>query len=166
MNRSHIEAGKYHWRTGVHLPVSAQQFGEWVSSLPDQQPPTIVAHARDPKCFAHRLFNWNDREAAHEQRLMVARRLYGLLVVEAVVYKNDKPHVYQLRAIVKGGPDEPYEPIAKVLAQPDKRSYRLAQALKELSRVRQEYSALNELALVFSEIDNARKRHGRVMRGR
>lgn len=163
--RPHIRAGRYQWKDGVHLPVAAQEFGDWVMSLPDQQPETIVRAARDPRSVGHRLFEWNDAAAAHEQRLIVARKLYGCLVVEAVTYKRDKPHVYQVRAIVRGGRDEPYEPIADVMSQPAKREYMLAQALRELQAVRREYSALSELAVVFSAIDSVSKRRRGASRG-
>lgn len=156
--QAHIREGKYHWKDGTHLPVKAQDFGEWVMSLPDQQPETIVKAARDSKSVAHRLFQWNDAVAAHEQRLIVARRLYGSLVVEAVVYKRDTPHVYQVKAIVRGGRNEPYEPVASVMSQPQKRDFLLAQCLRELKAIRSEYAALSELAVVFAAIDKVTKR--------
>jgi hypothetical protein len=158
MKKAHIREGRFHWKEGVHLPVKAQDFGEWVMSLPDQQPETIVRAARDRKTVGHRLFDWDDASAAHEQRLIVARRLYGCLVVEAVTYKRDKPHVYQVRAIVRGGRDAPYEPIAEVMSQPQKRDYLLAQCLRELKTIRSEYASLSELAIVFAAIDTVVRR--------
>jgi hypothetical protein len=157
MNKAHIRQGRYHWKAGVHLPVKAQDFGDWVMSLPDQQPATIVDAARDPRAVAHSLFNWDDVQAAHQHRLSIARRLYGCLVVEAVTYQRDKPKVYHVRAIVRGGRDEPYEPIANVMSEPAKRDYMLAQCLVELQRLRREYAALSELAVVFAAIDSATK---------
>jgi hypothetical protein len=156
--KAHIRQGRYQWKDGVHLPVNAQDFGDWVMSLPDQQPQTIVKAARDVRSVGHKLFNWDDAAAAHEQRLVVARRLYGCLVVEAVTYRRDKPHVYQVRAIVRGGRSEPYEPIAEVMGQPAKRDYMLAQCLRELTALRREYATLSELAVVFSAIDKVAKR--------
>jgi hypothetical protein len=159
--KAHIRQGRYQWKDGVHLPVNAQEFGDWVMSLPNQQPSTIVQAARERTSVAHALFNWNDAAAAHEHRLSVARRLYGCLVVEAVTYRRDKPHVYQVRAIVRGGRDEPYQPVAEVMSQPEKREYMLAQCVRELTALRREYAALSELAIVFSAIDKvARRRHG------
>lgn len=97
--------------------------------------------------------------AAMEYWLVIARRLHGSLVVEAVTYKRDKPHVYQVRALVRGGRDEPYEPIANVLTDPEKRNYMLAKCLRELTTLRREFSTLSELSLVFAAIDRvARKK--------
>lgn len=158
---SPIAGNRYAWRDGVHLPVAAQDFGEWVMTLPDREPATIVRHARDMGSVAHRLFNWDDESAAHEQRLIVARKLYGCLVVDAVIYRDNKPVTIQVAAIVKGGRDEPYEPIAKVMGNSEKRRYRLAKCLRELTIVRREYAALSELAVVFAEIDAASQRHQR-----
>lgn len=157
-NRSHIKAGKYHWKAGVRLPVKAQEFGDWVMSLPDQEPHTIVEAARNPKAVAHALFNWDDKAAALENRLSVARRLYGCLVVEAIVYKRDKPVVHQVKAFVRGGRNEPYEPMAEVLSDPGKRDYLLSRCLAELTALRREYASLSELAIVFAAIDKVSKR--------
>lgn len=151
--RSEIRSGKYLWKDGVHLPVDAQVFGEWVMGLPDQQPDTIVAAARKRGSPAHSLFQWNDAAAAHEQRLIVARRLYGSLVVEAVVYKRDRPEVFQVKALVRGSREGPYEPVAEVMSNRSKRDYLLAQCLRELKAIRREYSTLSELAIVFAAID-------------
>lgn len=164
MNSAHIRQGRYHWKDGVHLPVKAQDFGEWVMSLPDQQPLTIIEAARDPQSVAHALFNWSDEEAAREHRLSVARRLYGCLVVEAVTYQRDKPQVFQVRAIVRGGRDEPYEPIANVMSQPAKRAYMLANCLRELQAIKREYATLSELAVVFAAIDEVTKTKRRKRR--
>lgn len=154
-NKPHIREGKYFWKDGVNIPVSAQAYGEWEMSLPDQQPSTIVEAARkDKNCVAHKLFPWDLEKAALEHWLTIARKLHGSLVVEAVVYKRDKPFTYQVKALVRGGRDGPYEPIAHVMRNAEKRDYLLAQCMRELSSIRREYATLSELAVVFAAIDD------------
>ncbi len=129
------------------------------NSVTRQVTAAIVEAARkNKKCVAHQLFPWELESAAMEYWLVIARRLHGSLVVEAVTYRRDKPHVYQVRALVRGGRDEPYEPVAMVMSDPQKRDYLLAKCLRELTALRREYATLSELALVFSAIDRVVRR--------
>lgn len=157
MSKKPQSTRKYAWRPGKHFAVDAQQFGEFVESLPDKRPESIVDAARNPKSVAHPLFEWNDSRAAQEFRLVQARSLYGSLEVDVIIYSRDKPVVHRVRAIVNSGRRE-YDPIEVAFSTPEKRDYILAEALRQLRALKRRYSSLSELAVVFTAFDQVEKR--------
>lgn len=156
-----MKAKKFAWKAGRHYPVSAQDFGEWIDTLPDRRPETLIRAARDPKAAGHKLFEWDSTRAAQEFRLIQARVIYGSLVVDVVIYDRKKPKTIQAQAIMRSSRLGEYDDVDVAMSDPPKREFILTQALAELSATKRRYAHLSELAVVFSAIDRISKRVSR-----
>jgi hypothetical protein len=76
--------------------VEAQVFGEIYYNLPERTPEKLLAAAKEKKSPIHSLFNWDDKTAAHEYRLVQARCMVNSLNVEIVSIegKNDRVQAF------------------------------------------------------------------------
>ena len=119
------------------------------------QPVALVEWARRHKdSLLHREFEWRNGKAAHEYRLIQARRL----IVLHVQTEDQRPVVISLirdRVQPGGG----YRKIEQVMSIADMRREALGMALAELRRVRDKYNYLKELACISQEIDRAYGAH-------
>lgn len=152
---------RFSWKPGRHYAVSAQKFGEWVEGLADRRPEAIISAARNPRCIAHRLFEWDSSRAAQQFRLIQARVLYGSLTVEVVVYERKKQRLIQAQAIIHASREGDYESIDVAMSDPPKRDFILAQAMAQLQATRRRYAHLSELAVIFSAVERVAKRIGK-----
>lgn len=149
----------YRWTNkSLESVVPADDFGNWLKSLPDQNPGTIVKAASNPRSTGHALFNWDDESAAYEQRLTRARVLLGSFVIETEIITNkNEPKIIDVPFIIRSGPGK-YEQTMKAMKDDEKRDFILQEALAEFRRVRAKYSHLSELALVFAALDKVETR--------
>jgi hypothetical protein len=150
---------QYGWKPGRHYSTSPQQFGEWVESLPDRRPETIVRHARDPKSPGYKeIWKAEDAVAANEWRLLQARLMLASLVVDVIIYERKKKKTIQAQAIVHSSRDGEYDYIDVAMSDPDKRNFVLAQAMAQLQAMKRRYASLSDLAVVFAAVDQVAKR--------
>lgn len=152
---------KYSWKAGRHPAVSAQKVGQWLETLPDRRPETIIQAARARKSPVH-VFFWSldEKQAAMEHRLLLARlMLASLLTVDVVVYdRKQKPRTIEYQTIVHSSREGSYDYMEDAMSDPDKRGFLLAQAMAELQATKRRYQHLSELAVVFSTIERVSKR--------
>ena len=149
---------RFAWKPGRHYPVAAQKFGEWLETLPDKRPETLIKAARNPRSVGHKLFEWDSSRAAEQFRLIQARVIYGSLTVDVVVYDRKKPRTIQAQAIMHSTREGDYDSVDVAMADPPKRDFILAQAMMELQATRRRYAHLSELAVIFSAMDRVAKK--------
>ena len=77
---------KYKWSR--HFGVPAQAFGEFYYGLKKRTPEELVRSAKSPRSPVHKLFEWDNREAGHEYRLLRARVMVNSLQVEIITPKG------------------------------------------------------------------------------
>lgn len=113
----------------------------------------IVETARDPKNPLHRMFTWDNNEAARKWRLKEARNL----ITSYEIY-NETLNI-KVRALssleadrLRGGG---YRWTMEAMAVPTLREELLRTAFSELERFKGRYQQLEELAKVFEAIDEA-----------
>jgi hypothetical protein len=131
------------------------------------EPDLVVEAARDESSPLHRLFTWDDSQAAERYRLLQA----GALIrrIKITVLRSDPVtnsiRVENVRAIEspaterdrkgeasKGGS---YIRTAKIAKDPELRASMVATALVELTAIRKRYARLSELSGVWEAIDQA-----------
>ena len=121
----------------------------------------VVAFAADPGTALHARFTWDDSQAAHQYRLEEARKVIRIFVT-FVEQPGREPQ--KIRANVSLPEDRKlpgggYRTIQQVMTHEDYRRQMLAEAVRELVRVRDKYQALRELlGGVFDAIDQAEVR--------
>lgn len=159
----HGEAGKstkegamvYEWKAGARTNgMDAQKVGERLEQIRQKHgvltPSVIVADARLKASPLHKGFEWDDQKAAAIYREERARAIVRCVVV-TLQGANTDPR--QVRAFVHIGNPLEYEDIGAVMRDLDKREALLALALNRLNAVRAEYGTLEELAEVWSALD-------------
>jgi hypothetical protein len=161
-----VKSVVFGWRTGSRLAgrLDPQDAGERLESIRRSYggaltAAAVVTDARQQGSLLHGVFEWDDREAAEEYRLVQARELIrGLVVVVSPTTKRVDP----VRAFVSvSAPSETrpaervYTSLQDALADPARRAEVLSRARHELTAFRQKYAALKELAPVMGAIDDA-----------
>lgn len=149
----------YKWKQGTQFKISAQAAGERIDELKNSlgrnlKADDIVTDARSGRSPLHKVFDWDDRTAAHQHRLQIARILMASIVTIYVdVTKPDEP-ARQIRSYVslrdKGTKrGRTFYPMAQVLSDEDKRNQLLRSALAEFRAWRDRYRQLQELTEIF-----------------
>lgn len=123
-------------------------------------PQLMIEHAKDPESPLHPHFTWDAEKGMQTLHLVEARALIRTVkfhVMKAAAAQGGRVTITTVRAAVSlpsqrragGG----YHSIVDVLANQDQREEMLADAKRELARVRQKYAALSELAELWQQID-------------
>lgn len=112
----------------------------------------VVDAAKNEKSPLHGYFEWDDTEAARKWRLHQARNLIRVVVQPYEALDSQPIHVWQslVPDRLSGGG---YRTTESVLSNEAWRTQLLDQARKELIAVRNKYASLNELAKVWTAID-------------
>lgn len=118
-------------------------------------PAAVVSAARDETSPLHDRFTWDDGEAAHQYRLIEARKLIQVCVEYLPGSKEQSPVWVSLRCDrPKGGG---YRPLVNVLSKAETRRLLLEDALADLAYFKKKYGKLRELAEVFAAIRKVKK---------
>jgi len=117
-------------------------------------PEEVVKFAKSPKTALHTQFEWDQTRAAHQHRLWQARHIIRVVVTFEASLQKDIPVWVSLESDRKR-PGGGYRTRDAVMSDVETRTELLQQALKELTRVREKYEMLSELAGVFAAIDAA-----------
>ncbi len=146
---------KFGWTKRYSVP--AQTFGEWLYALPNRSAEGVVTAAEDPKCIAHRLFEWNDGAAARRYRLQQAQEAIACLTVE-VVTPHRKPAI--VRAFITSSDSNRYVIFSEATADElDKAEQR---CVNEMTRMRAKWQGIQLARGVVREIDAVRQRVSRA----
>ena len=125
----------------------------------------VVEAAQNPMSPLHRVFEWDDTEAARQYRITQAQHL--LRSVQVTITTPEKKEVTVRLTVTRERPSQPgkhhYSTTEYALADPELRAEVLKQALREMAAFRRKYAELAELVPVFAIIDRLTKtkRRGR-----
>lgn len=143
----------YRWAKGSHFSVDAQVAGEALEVIREKNDgdltaDTVVDAARRKRSPLHKEFEWDDEAAAEEFRKEQARDL--IRHIKVVYMETGDKDEQTIRAYVKLGNDEPYEPTISVLQDPAKAARLLSRARAEMQSWIARYEALEELSGVIA----------------
>ena len=112
----------------------------------------LVKKATPVDSELHSLFEWNNKKAAEKWRLQQARVVIASV---KVVYEEKKEEPITTRAFVNVGTKRRGQFITTATALSDEKSREivLKHALQELAAFKAKYAGLEELSVVFSEIE-------------
>jgi len=106
----------------------------------------------------HNDFEWNNSKAAHKFRLEQARKIVRSIEIIRDETPNIQTRAFELAIRRSETPDHPtrrvYMSIEDVMQDPVARDELLARAIRDAVSFRKRYSALSELAQVFSALDH------------
>lgn len=158
-----IATGRIRWRSGYRTTVDVEAAWEVYQTVRDKtgNKPTaeaLLEEATDEACPIHDAFEWDDAKAGHEHRLNQARHMMRCFVVvpEASSKPKDGHRALELRTVPSRDGSKPsaaYVPIEDVMADPVARAELLQRALNELVSIRRRFRHLQELAVIFAEVD-------------
>lgn len=157
---------RYGWKTGRQLgKIDPQKVGEELARIHRKHktiiPQKVVDESRPKTAVLHEHFEWNDKTAAEEYRVHQARQIIGSVVVVPET-KGGKPvqAFINVSVVAEGeSPDDhenrgrAYLPARQVAEDPDLRSQHLASLKTRLRNMRREHAAFEELAAVWSAVD-------------
>ena len=135
------------WKIPIYKADATAAYEE-ISRLPEITPEAVLELARNKKSEIHNDFEWNDGVAAEKYRLIQARKMIQMFVVESE--KAEQPKV---RALSITTNKSVYQPTRLFLKQDDEYAALLKRALAELEAFKQKFSVLSELESVFEEIE-------------
>ncbi len=123
----------------------------------DLIPEAIVKRAESPRSVLHKEFIWDDEEAAYEHRLTVARKMMRSIKVIREEAPETPMRMYEV-VRVPATENRPkarkvYRTMEEIMADPDSRAALLHRALDELMAIRKKYHLLQELAIIFREVE-------------
>lgn len=150
-------AYKYSWSRKFAL--SAQVFGEFYYSLKKRTPEELVKAARNRRSPVHDLFEWNDRTAAHEHRLVQARVMVNSLQVEIITPKG-RPG--QVIAFIRGSKLGRHVPTLE--ASREELTDAMRECWKDMLNFRKRYAHLEIASTVIAAIEDVDRRLRRTQR--
>lgn len=103
----------------------------------------------------HNYFEWDDSIGGHKYRLSQAQTLLRAVAVVKDELPDRPVRKYEIAQAYSPG-ERKYETMEEMLADPEKREILLQRALNELLAVRRKYHRIQELAIVFREVENLR----------
>jgi len=126
-----MKVKKFKARTGSPFKKKdAQKVGEELEKIKEKEnltPVSVVERAKNKKSILHKLFEWDDSEAAEQFRLQQARQIVNHVVEIVVIRGNEVEEKAYFNVVAKEGGNI-YESLAEVIKVP---SYK-KQLLKEM----------------------------------
>jgi len=130
------------------------------------KPELVVEAASDPMSPIHDRFEWDDTEAARYYRNVQAGVLIRTIKIHIVrkPVEASQPVLIETTRAFQSLPSDrshdpethgSFQPVEKIMTDPEKRQELLATALKELAAYRKRYSNIAELAGVWKALDKA-----------
>jgi hypothetical protein len=134
----------YSWKPGTRFDADAQIIGETIADLGSPTAEEIVSAAKPKSNPLHDLFEWDDAEAANEQRLETAQKIGRCLVV-TVHMPEVSAEPIQVRAFesVRTGDADTrqYVPTMEALSNQDYREQIESRLLGELQSAQRQLDA-------------------------
>lgn len=154
------ESVKVRWRPGCKItntdpePVLNELTELTAANDGELFPEAVVDAAKKKRSALHGYFEWDDTKAANEHRLTQARRLIRCVeVVRPEAPDKGYTRAFQVARSKRDGKGQSYQQIEDIMADPDRRAELIQRALMELLAIRRKYHQLQELAIVFRELD-------------
>lgn len=150
----------YEWKSGARQKGNAQKVGQELARIERKQkrfvPGEVVDFARDESTALHECFEWDDTVAGELFRVEQAKSIIRHIVV--VPGEDDEAETKPRRLFVsiKDGKKDHYMDTEKAMSDEDLRRQVLTAAWKELLALYNKYKDLQELAVVWEALDQAR----------
>lgn len=148
---------KYSWSRKFAVP--AQVFGEFYYSLKNRTPDELVRAAKNPRSPVHKLFEWDDRQAGREHRLLQARVMVNSLHVEIITPKGQPG---QVLAFIRGSKLGKH--VATLEATNEEVTAAMQDCWRDMLRFKRQYKSLEIASTVISAIDDVDRRLRRTAR--
>ena len=130
------------WKTPLFSKANAQKVADEISALGDDvKPSDIVEMARNPETESHKCFEWDDKKAAENYRLVQARNLVCNLVY---VQKPDDREREPVRLFYKPIGSAGYKQTKLIIQNQSEYERLLADCRRELERMKIKYHTLAE----------------------
>lgn len=132
------------------------------------RPKAVVKFAENPKTALHKLFEWNDKKAAFQHRLELARDIIVRVKIE-VSGRDSEPisvRLYQSLDADRATKDGGYRSVHDIMSNKSFRKELLDTALAELEVFERRYSDLKELSVVMTAIRKVRGGRKRAVKKR
>ena len=149
----------YAWKKASRVSIDAQKAGKQLSKLHKKNgqltAEIVVGDAKLPASPLHDHFEWDDRAAAEEHRLVQARKLLN----SVVILRDNGENAHPIRAFVHISDEDAgsvYVSIDIAMGDAVMRRQVLERAWNELEQWRQRYHEYEELAKIFTAIDEER----------
>ena len=160
----------YEYRDGWHPNVDANTVGGVMEEIEERNGSVtselFLEASRAPDSPTHGVFEWDDSVAAERYRLHQASRT--ICAIRVIVKNGPGAEVGREppRAFVNIVEDDSkkarYMNVSDALSNEDTRAAVLTRAMRELKAFQEKYASLEELADVFSAINNVRRKNGGV----
>ena len=147
----------YSWTR--HYGVDAQVFGEIYYGLPTRTPEELLRAAAKKNCPIHDLFNWDDKTAAQEYRLVQARCMVNSLNVEIITLEGKQERV---QAFVHSSDRGSH--VAVFEATNDELNEAEQKCIREMNTFKKRWKSLQMARVVIQAIDEASQRASRKRR--
>lgn len=149
----------YFWKPNVSIPVKPQIAGERLETIRVRNngrltAEDVVEDARPEDSPLHPAFEWNDDVAAEKWRAEQARYLIRSLVVR-VDRAEGEPTPIRAFVSVERDEDRSFTSLAHAMSDEELRQQVLNRAWAELLAWRRRYQEYQELAAIFSAIEQA-----------
>lgn len=154
-----MKTAKYKYSWSRSFGVKAQVFGEFYYSLKKRTPEELVKAARNKRSPVHRLFEWDDRAAAHEHRLIQARVMVNSLQVEITTPKGQTGQVI---AFIRGSKLGRH--VATLEATNEEVTDAMQECWNDMLRFRRQYKNLEIASTVIAAIEDVDRRLRRTHR--
>ena len=120
----------------------------------------LVALARPASSPLHRMFEWNDREAARLHRLETARLIMRTLIITS---EHGPVRMYQAVRIGMGvgSGGKVYVPTEEALTTPGLSEQVLDGALRELRGWRERWRVYRQIAGLVTDVERVEKKHAK-----
>lgn len=145
---------QYKWgegfRTSVKPDIAAQEIKRIEQERGPVTPAVLIEGARSDKSPLHKMFEWDDKKAAHEHRLYTARKI--IMSLRVVVKQGDQPEPMMVSLRTDDAEterDRAYVTLASIGDDPARRHEYM---LRELERIEQ----LLPRTLAFAEFEPLR----------
>lgn len=151
------------WKSGYRAAVKPdvaysvyEQVKECTGNEPT--PEAMVSAASEKSCPIHVAFEWDDSIAGHKYRLTQARTmLRSFVMIPEEGRRKDSVRILETIRVTPntetGEARIAYLPTADVMKDQEARAALLQRALNEFMSLRRRYLHLQELAVVFAEVD-------------
>lgn len=154
-------AARYGWRPGSRINLDAEAAGKELERVRRANggaltPDRVVDSARSHNSALHSHFEWDDAVAAEHHRLGQAGEIIRAITVDISRSNVEAPKNIRAFVSVEREGQRSYTSSVEAMTDADLRKQVLANAWRELLAVREKYAGLEELARVFSAIDEAR----------
>ena len=150
-------AYKYKWSR--RFGVSPQIFGEFYYSLKKRTPDELVRAAKSTRSPVHKLFQWDDKLAAHEHRLLQARVMVNSLQIEIITPKGKPGHVI---AFIRSSDRGRHVPTLE--ASREEMNDAMQECWRDMLAFRARYKNLEVASSVIQAIDDVDRQLRRTIR--